>query len=163
MIETLTGGGAIGMGKSFRGLDGVGLAPIDGRHFAIHALETRGYGVSQVFAENEIVAGGRSDRIAREIVLSGAESAGEDHDGNPLYSFSNGGGEQIVIVADDHLTADFDAECVELVSDEEGVGIDALGGERFRTDRDDFGFHLKLSSRTDKTPFSWQRMAPPHN
>ena len=37
------------------------------------------------------------------------------------------GSQQVAVVADDHLAADFDAQGVELFGDEERIGVDALG------------------------------------
>ena len=99
-------------------------------------------GVAEVFAENQFAAGGGGDGVAREVVFGGSEAAGEDHEFDAVERFADGGGEEVAVVAHDQFAADFDAESVELVRDEEGVRVDALRGEEFRAYRDDFGFHV---------------------
>ena len=52
----------------------------------------------------------------------------------------------LAAVADDGFEGDGDADLVELLSEIEGVGVLAEGGEHLGADGDDFGFHKAASS-----------------
>jgi hypothetical protein len=82
-----------------------------------------------------------SDGFAGEVVLGGAETAGDGQDVCPAEGDADGADEILAAVADDGLEGDGDADLIELLSEIERVGVLTPGGEHLGADGDDFGFH----------------------
>ena len=74
-----------------------------------------------------------------------------DHQFDALERFAEGVANVVVLVADDGLAGDVDAQMVEPRGEEKGIGVDAVGGEQFRTDGDDFSFHLGVIARPQES------------
>ncbi len=81
------------------------------------------------------------DGFAGEVVFSGAQAAHEDENVDAGERGADGVDEILLAVADDGFEGDEDADLVELLSEVEGVGVLAEGGEHLGADGDDFGFH----------------------
>ena len=47
----------------------------------------------------------------------------------------------VVLVADDGFARHFDAQLIQALGEEQGIGVHAVGREQFRADGDDFSFH----------------------
>ena len=85
--------------------------------------------------------------FARQIVQRGAQAAGRDHQLDAVERAAEGVANVVVLIADDGFAGHGDAEMVEPLGEEKRVGIDAVGREQFRTDRDDFSLHAWESWR----------------
>ena len=82
------------------------------------------------------------DGFARQVVFRGAQSARCDDQLHALQRFLERGAQIIPIVPDDRFADHLDAELVQLFRQEERVRVHSVGSQQFRTNRDDFRFHL---------------------
>ncbi len=143
-FDPLAGRGAAVVREHVRALDQHGLAAIDLRHGALHLAKALLDSVADRGIENEAAVERERDGVAGEIVFGGPESAGDHDDGNGAQSAPDRPGEALKIVADDVFRGDFDAEVVELLRDEERVGIDPFVRQHLRADGDDLGVHYGI-------------------
>ena len=119
----------------------VGLLGVVGRHgdaaLGEAALKSDEGGVVAAHADAESGGGG----LAGEIVLGGAEAAGEEDEVGAGERHAGGAGEVLERVADDGFEGDLNAKVVQLRGEVEGVGVLAKGCQHLRADGDDFSEH----------------------
>ena len=80
-------------------------------------------------------------RFAREVVLGGAQAAGENNDVGAPHSQLGRSDEALAVIADDRLEAHLDSQVVELLGEVERVGVLPVGSEQLRPHGDDLGIH----------------------
>ena len=118
-----------------------GLPFIDFGHGAAQPPEARFDTLQDGGIQHELAAEQVGHRFAREIVQRRAQATGRDHQFDAVERAAEGVANVVVLVADHGFAGHGDAESVEPLGEEKRVGIDAVGREQFRTDRDDFSLH----------------------
>ncbi len=140
-VEELAGGAAVVVFEDGGAVEHVGLLGVVGRHghlargeALVELSEDGGVGMKL-----DVERGGGG--FAGEVVFGGAEAAGEDDDVGAGDGDAGGAGEVGEVVADDGLEGDLNAEIVEAVGEEEGVGVLPEGREHLGAGGDDFSDH----------------------
>ena len=126
LLDPLSGRGAAIVGQNVGALDHEGLALVDLGHGAFGGGEALRQPVGDVGVEDQLAVERLGDGVAGDIVLGGAEAAGENHDGGAAHGLAHLRGQAVAVVADDALGDHFDAEFVQLGGEIERVGVDAI-------------------------------------
>ncbi len=143
-VEELAGGAAVGVVEDLGAFEHVGLLGVVGRHDDAAGGEALVEAGEEIGVAMEREAEGGGDGLAGEVVLGGAEAAGEEDDVGAVEGGAGGVGEVLEVVADDGFEGDGDAEVVETGGEVERVGVLPVGGEHLGAGGDDFSDH-KLS------------------
>jgi len=141
-IDVLCGSAAVLVFEDGSAVEDFGLLGVVGRHDHLAGCETfveRGEN-GVVGVEADAKRGG--DGVAGEVVLGGAEAAGEDDNIGAGEGDESGAGKVREIVADDGFEGDLDAEVVEAVGEVERVGVLTEGCEHLGAGGDDFSDHV---------------------
>src|SRR6185295_12952354 len=77
--------------------------------------------------------------LARDVVFSWTKTASGDHHFRASDSIFDSFFEAGIVVTDDRLQFDFDAETIQLFGEPKAVGVCAIGRKQLRSDGDDFG------------------------
>src|SRR6201999_237659 len=109
----------------FRALDNHRLPRVDLRHLATPAQKFRLDVVKHFVVEKKSSPKRAGRDLARDVVFGGPESARYDDDARTLQSVAYRLFEPCVVVADDCLESDFDANRVEPVGQPEAVRVRA--------------------------------------
>jgi len=140
-IEPEADGGAVGVGEDGCALNDVSLLEVVVGHEDAALGEAGGELDDESGVATDGDAEGFSDGFAGEVVFGGSEAAGDEDEVSAGEGGADGGDEVALAVADDGLEVDGGADLVELLGEEERVGVLAEGGEELGADGDDFGFH----------------------
>ncbi len=126
------------------------LAHIDLGHFAVQSAKasldvTKDVVVAQQFAAQKF-----RNSFAREVVLGGAKSARCDHELHAIQRVAKCLAQQIAVVADNRLSHHLNANFVQLLRQEERIGVKPVRREQLRTHCDYFRFHRVNYPRSGK-------------
>src|SRR5277367_123536 len=121
-----------------------GLAFIDFRHGARETAETFLDFAHDGFVEMKFAAEKFGDGFARAVVVGGAQAAAGDDQVGAVERMAEGGTHFVGCIADHRFVDYADADLVELVSEPEGISVEAIGREQFGTDRNDLRIHLQM-------------------
>jgi len=132
----LAGSAAVAVGQELGAGDDVGLAEVVGGHGHLAGGEALGDGGEDGGVAVEGATEGFGDGFAGEVVLGGAEAAGEEDDVGAGQGDAHGAGEVVEIVAHDCFEGDGDADLVEGLGEIEGIGVLPEGGEHLRSGGD---------------------------
>src|SRR6266849_2481889 len=80
--------------------------------------------------------------FTRQVVFRRPQPARSDYQLHALQRFLKRRAQSIAVVPDNRFAHHLDAELVQLLSQVERVGVYAVRSQQFRTNRDDFRFHL---------------------
>jgi hypothetical protein len=138
-VEPLAGGAAIGVGEEGGTGEEVGLLGVVGRHGHVAGGEALAEGLEQGVVAVEFEVEGFGEAFAGEVVFGGAEAAGEKDDVGAVERDADGSGEVLLVVADDGLEGDGDAEIVEAGGEVEGVGVLTVRRQHLGAYGNDFG------------------------
>ena len=122
------------------------LALIDFRHLAFQLKEALFQSFGEGRVKNQLAVQRLSRGFARQIVLGGAEAAGNNQDAGSGKRAPDGIGKPLAVVADHGLGDHFHSQVVQLGGEVKGIGIDALRRQHFGADRDNLRVH-QISSR----------------
>jgi hypothetical protein len=89
----------------------------------------------------QVDAGELRDDGPREVVVGGAEAAGDDHDVRAAARVAEHGEHALDVVADGRVAVDVDADLREPCRDPRGVRVDALAEQQLGADRDELSLH----------------------
>ena len=146
-VDVLPRRAAIGVGHHLRAVDHVGLARIVLRHLHAPRGKALVHGGQNLRVAAQPHAQRRSRSLAREVVLGGAESAGEDHDVRALEGDARRAGQVFQVVADDGLEGHRDAQLVEPRRQVERVGVLPEGRQHLRPGGNNLSNHALVLRR----------------
>ncbi len=138
-VEPLAGRAAVEVGQDLGAFDLVGLLGVVGRHLHVAGGEALLEELEDGLVAEEREIEGFGEALAGEVVLGGAEAAGEKDDVGAVDGDVDGGAEMVAIVADDGLERDGDAEVVEAGGEVKRVGVLAMRCQHLGANGDDLG------------------------
>jgi hypothetical protein len=139
VLDVHAGRCAVRIIQDFRALYDHRLTRVDLGHGAAHALEFRADLAQHLLAEEQPAPERARRYLARNVVFGRPESARRDNDARALERVLDGFLQPRVVVADDGLELDFDAQPVELFGQPETVRVRAIRRQEFRPYGYDFG------------------------
>ena len=94
--------------------------------------------VAEILAKYQRAAKRVRHGVARQVILGGTQAAAQNDNIGLAQRFAHGRTQSRAIIAYDQLAQHFHPERVELIGEEQGVGVDAPRSEQLRADGDDF-------------------------
>ena len=137
MREPEAGRRAVRIGEDRRALGHLRLAPIDRGHLPAASGEPplhRGNDLGVLVHRQAEV---RGHDLARQVVIGGAQSPGQNQHAVPTQGVRDVGGQLGAVVSHDRLERHGDAEVIQDLRDEERVGVDLLGGQQLTAHGED--------------------------
>ncbi len=114
---------------------------VDLGHGAAKAAKARFDGMQHGLVQNELAAQQLGHGFAGQVVQGGSESAGGNDQLDAAEGLAEGVANVLVLVADHGLASHLDAEMVEALCKQKGIGVHAIRRKQFRADCNDFSFH----------------------
>ena len=138
------GSGAARIRKDRGAFGNHGLAFVYFGHGAREAAEAFLDFAHDGFVEVQLAAEKFGDGFARAIVVGGAEASARDDQVGTIESVAEGGMHFVGRITDDGFVDYADAEVVEFIGEPQGIRVQAIGSEQFRTDSNDLRIHLEM-------------------
>ncbi len=149
VLDPLAHGRPVGIRQGLGALHQKRLALVVFGHLALAAAEALFDGVVEILSEDQWPAQRFGHGFACEIVLGRAQASRENDDLRVRKRLAGGCGEQGAVVSDDQLAAHLHSQRVELIGEEQRVGVQALGGQHFRPHGDDFRVSPCMGNRKE--------------
>ena len=144
LLDPPAGGGAARVGDGHGGGDEPGLLDVALGEADAARCEEGPQGALHVGVDERLLAQGGGDRLAREVVLGGAEAAGHDDDVGAAEGDLDGVDEALEVVADGGVEVEVEADGGQAGGDVLGVGVEDLAQEDLGADGDDLGLHERI-------------------